>query len=70
MLKFSLKIRRGKYKISLLSDNIINIASPSLRTDRNDGNCRELRHNETMTEVGVESVIDRGAKKSQTLAGQ
>ena len=45
MLKFSLKIRSGKYKISLLSDKIIDIiqiASPSLPTDRNDGNYREL----------------------------
>jgi len=46
LLKFSLKIRSGKYKISLLSDKIIDImqiASPSLPTDRNDGNYRELR---------------------------
>jgi hypothetical protein len=46
LLKFSLKIRSGKYKISLLFDKIIDIiqiASPSLPTDRNDGNYRELR---------------------------
>jgi hypothetical protein len=46
LLKFYLKIRSGKYKISLLSDKIIDIiqiASPSLPTDRNDGNYRELR---------------------------
>ena len=46
LLKFSLKIRSGKYKISLLSDKIIDIiqiASPSLPTNRNDGNYKELR---------------------------
>jgi hypothetical protein len=46
LLKFSLKIRSGKYKISLLSAKIIDIiqiASPSLPTDRNDSNYRELR---------------------------
>jgi hypothetical protein len=38
LLKFSLKTRSGKYKISLLSNKIIDIiqiASPSLPTDRN-----------------------------------